>query len=258
MAPKRKPEPTPAAIVYHEPKVMAEIGCNHMGQLEIAKELLTLAKNCGCEYGKFQKRCPKELLTPAQYAAPHPNSHNSYGDTYGAHREFLELTVDQHRELKEHCDTIGLGYSCSVWDMTSAKEIVSLKPDLIKVGSPSNQHWEMMKILRDEYEGDVHVSTGMTTKEEIEKIVTFWEEGKGDAKNRLVLYNCTSGYPVPWEDVCLLELRELHMKYVDRVKHLGFSGIHTPRTRHTVTTQQTHASRRLFLYPYSLHLLLIS
>ena len=57
-----------------------------------------------------------------------------------------------------------------MWDTTSAKEIVSLKPDLIKVGSPSNQHWEMMKILRDEYEGDVHVSTGMTTKEEIEKI----------------------------------------------------------------------------------------
>ena len=88
-------------IVYHEPKVMAEIGCNHMGQLEIAKELLTLAKECGCEYGKFQKRCPKELLTAEQYAAPHPNPRNSYGDTYGAHREYLELTVDQHRELKK-------------------------------------------------------------------------------------------------------------------------------------------------------------
>ena len=81
----------------------------------------------------------------------------------------------------------------------------------------------MMKILRDEY-GRVHVSTGMTTKEEIEKIVTFWEEGKGDAKNRLVLYNCTSGYPVPWEDVWLLS--EELQKYVDRVKHLGFSGEH--------------------------------
>ena len=62
-----------------------------------------------------------------------------------------------------------------------------------QVGSPSNQHWEMQTVLRDEYEGDVHISTGMTTKEEIEKIVTFWEEGKGDAKNRLILYNCTSG-----------------------------------------------------------------
>jgi len=213
-------------IVYHEPKIMAEIGCNHMGQMDIAKELLTLAKQCGCEYGKFQKRNPKELLTPEQYAAPHPNPRNSYGDTYGAHREFLELTVEQHRELKEHCDEIGLGYSCSVWDVTSAKEIVSLKPDLIKVGSPSNQHWEMMTILRDQYEGDVHISTGMTTKEEIEKIVTFWETGKGDAKNRLVLYNCTSGYPVPFEDVCMLELRELYNKYAGRVKHLGFSGHH--------------------------------
>merc|ERR1719353_2033201 len=84
----------------------------------------------------------------------------------------------------------------------------------------------MQKVLRDEYEGDVHISTGVTTKEEIENIVIFWEEGKGDAKNRLILYNCTSGYPVPFEDVCLLELRELYAKYKDRVKYLGFSGHH--------------------------------
>ncbi|KAL1525433.1 hypothetical protein AB1Y20_020291 [Prymnesium parvum] len=225
-AKKQKVDAAPAPIVYHEPKVMAEIGCNHMGNLEIAKELLTLAKQAGAEYGKFQKRNPKELLTVEQYAAPHPNPRNSYGDTYGAHREFLEFTIEQHAELKKHCEKIGLGYSCSVWDMTSAKEIASINPDLIKVGSPSNQHWEMQKILRDEYSGDVHISTGMTTKEEIEKIVQFWEEGKGDAKNRLVLYNCTSGYPVPFEDVCLLELRDLHALYAERVKHLGFSGHH--------------------------------
>merc|ERR550537_2014700 len=158
---KAKVEETPLVpIAYHEPKVMAEIGCNHKGEIEIAKELLTLAKKCGADVGKFQKRCPKELLTPEQYAAPHPNPRNSYGDTYGAHREFLELSVEQHAELKKHCDEIGLGYSCSVWDMTSAKGIVSINPDLIKVGSPSNQHWEMQKVLRDEYSGDVPISTG--------------------------------------------------------------------------------------------------
>ena len=85
------------------------------------------------------------------------------------------------------CKAIGLEYSCSVWDVTSAKEIVTLNPVLIKVGSPSNQHWEMQRVLRDEYTGEVHISTGMTTKEEVEKIVTFWEAGKGDAKNRVVL-----------------------------------------------------------------------
>merc|ERR1712087_502390 len=74
---------------------------------------------------------------------------------------------------------IGLEYSCSVWDTTSAKEIASLNPILIKVGSPSNQHWELQKVLRDEYEGEVHISTGMTTKDEIEQIVSFWEEGQG-------------------------------------------------------------------------------
>merc|ERR1712125_142437 len=166
-----------------------------------------------------------ELLTKEQYEAPHPNPNNSYGSTYGAHREFLELNVDDHRELQKHCEKIGLTYSCSVWDTTSAREIASLNPKLIKVGSPSNQHWEMQKVLRDEYTGDVHISTGMTTKEEIEKIVKFWEEGKGNAKNRVVLYNCTSGYPVPFEDVCLLEIRTLVQKY-SRVKSIGFPGHH--------------------------------
>jgi N-acetylneuraminate synthase len=81
-------------------------------------------------------------------------------------------------------------------------------------------------VLRDEYDGDVHISTGMTTLDEIEKIVCFWEEGNGRAKDRLVLYNCTSGYPVPFDNVCLLELRELHDKYVHRVQAIGFSGHH--------------------------------
>merc|ERR1739845_276433 len=94
------------------------------------------------------------------------------------------------------------------------------------VGSPSNQHWELQKVLRDEYTGDVHISTGMTTKEEIDKIVTFWEQGKGRARERLVLYNCTSGYPVPFEDVCLLDIRLLQQKYAHRVKAIGFSGHH--------------------------------
>merc|ERR1711972_1162979 len=214
------------SMQYRQPKVIAEIGCNHKGEKETAKELLTLAKQSGATVGKFQKRTPKELLTPAQYDAPHPNPKNSFGATYGEHREFLELSIEDHRELQEHCKAIGLEYSCSVWDVTAAKEIVSLNPVLIKVGSPSNQHWEMQRVLRDEYTGEVHISTGMTTKEEIDKIVKFWEEGKGNAKERVVLYNCTSGYPVPFEDVCLLDIKILKEKYGHRVKAIGFSGHH--------------------------------
>lgn len=223
---KREAEAPAFKVVYRKPKVMAEIGCNHKGEIEVAKELLTLAKNSGADVGKFQKRNPKELLTKEQYEAPHPNMQHAYGSSYGEHREKLELTVDDHRELQKHCEEIGLEYSCSVWDTTSAKDIVSLNPKLIKVGSPSNQHWEMQEFLREHYTGDVHISTGMTTQEEIEKIVSFWEKGKGDAKNRVVLYNCTSGYPVPFEDVCMLEIRTLQEKFGHRVKALGFSGHH--------------------------------
>merc|ERR1719454_1312875 len=211
---------------YPVPKVIAEIGCNHKGEIGIAKELLTLAKEAGADVGKFQKRNPKELLTEEQYNAPHPNPNNSFGSTYGEHREFLELNIDDHRELQAHCQKIGLEYSCSVWDTTAAKDIISLNPKLIKVGSPSNTHWEMQMVLREEYDGEIHISTGMSTKEEIEKIVSFWEEGKGRAKDRVVLYNCTSGYPVPFEDVCLLDIRLLQQKYAHRVKSIGFSGHH--------------------------------
>merc|ERR1712139_637444 len=70
------------------------------------------------------------------------------------------------------------------------------------------------------------MGTGMTTKSEVEKIVAFWEEGKGDAKNRVVLYSCTSGYPVPFKDVCLLEIQTLVELYHHRVKAIGFSGHH--------------------------------
>ena len=126
--------------------MIAEIGCNHKGEIEIAKQLLRVAAESGVEVAKFQKRNNKELLAKEQYNAPHPNPINSYGDTYGEHREFLEFNVNQHKELKEYTERLGLVYSTSVWDTTSAKEIVTLNPELIKVPSACNNHFEMLKV----------------------------------------------------------------------------------------------------------------
>ena len=210
--------------MYKIPKVIAEIGCNHKGEMEIAKQLLKVAANSGVEVAKFQKRTNKELLTEEQYNAPHPNPINSYGDTYGAHREFLEFDVNQHIELKEYAESLGLMYSTSVWDTTSAKQIASINPELIKVPSACNNHFEMLKVLRDEYEGEVHISFGMTTKDEEEEIVSLFEET--NQGNRLVLYSCTSGYPVPFEDICMLEVVRIKERFAGRVKAIGFSGHH--------------------------------
>ena len=211
--------------MYNKPFVIAEAGCNHMGDMEIAHELInTAAIFCKADAIKFQKRCPKELLTPEQYNAPHPNPANSYGDTYGAHREFLEFTVEQHAQLKKWCEEVGIIYATSVWDMTSAKEIASLKPVFIKIPSACNTHFEMLEWLCKNYEGEIQLSFGMTNHEEEEQIVRLFE--KNDRAKDLVLFNCTSGYPVPFKDVCLLEIKRMREQYEQRVKAIGFSGHH--------------------------------
>lgn len=205
--------------------LIAEIGCNHKGDIEIAKELIRVAKTyCKADIVKFQKRNNRELLTEEQYNAPHPNPVNSYGESYGKHREFLEFSLEQNKELKKFCESIDITWSTSTWDLTSAKEISSLNPKLIKIPSACNNNFEMLDYLCKNYNGEIHVSTGMTTKKEIEEIVKFFENN--NRNNDLVLYNCTSGYPVPFEDVCLLEIKNLRELYLDRVKDIGFSGHH--------------------------------
>ena len=209
---------------YKEPKIISEIGCNHKGEMEIAFELIQMSKNAGADVAKFQKRDPRELLTEEQYNTPHPNPANAYGNTYGEHREFLEFDQNQHAQLLEFCNKIGIEYSTSVWDSKSANEIMELKPNFIKVPSACNNNFEMLAILRDKFKGDVHLSFGMTTHAEEDKIVEFFEE-KEEA-NRLVVYSCTSGYPVPFKDICLLEIVRLKEKFEKRVKDIGFSGHH--------------------------------
>lgn len=207
------------------PKIVAEIGCNHKGDMNIAREMIMTAANyCKVDVVKFQKRCNRELLTPEEYNAPHPFPENSYGNTYGAHREYLEFTLDQHRQLQEWCNEFGVEYSTSVWDVTSAREITTLQPKLIKIPSACNLNKPMLQYLCDHFGGEIHVSFGMTTKEEEEEIVSFFEQN-GRAKD-VVLYNCTSGYPVPFEDICLLELVRMRQQYAQRVKAIGFSGHH--------------------------------
>ncbi|WP_400076767.1 N-acetylneuraminate synthase family protein [Winogradskyella sp. R77965] len=207
------------------PYVIAEIGCNHKGDINIAKELIKMAKIfCNVDAVKLQKRNNRELLTEEQYNAPHPNPVNSYGDTYGAHREFLEFDVDQNRELMNYCNELGITFSTSVWDLTSAKEMTSLNPVFLKIPSACNNNYEMLEWLALNYKGEIHVSTGMTYLDEIEQIVSLFE--KHNRAKDVIIYNCTSGYPVPFKDVCLLEILKLKEKYERRVKAIGFSGHH--------------------------------
>lgn len=207
------------------PKIVAEIGCNHKGDMATARGMIESAAGfCRADVAKFQKRNNRLLLTPEQYGAPHPNPAHAYGDSYGAHRERLEFSLDQHRELQEICIQNNIEYCSSVWDAVSAREIASLAPRIIKVPSAINLNRAVLDILAKEFGGEIHLSLGMTTRAEEDEIVSFFEQcGRaGD----LVLYACTSGYPVDFNDICLLEISRLRKKFGHLVRNIGFSGHH--------------------------------
>ena len=84
--------------------------------------------------------------------------------------------------------------------------------------------FDIHDFLASNYDGEIHISLGMTKRSEIDKIIDFYVDNKRE--NDLVIYSCTSGYPVPFEDVCLLEIKNLIEKYSSKVKKIGFSGHH--------------------------------
>lgn len=211
-------------MVMDRVRLIAEVGCNHQGNFVLAKKMIDELSELSYrpDVVKFQKRTPKLILSESKYNTPHPDKENAFGPTYGLHKEFLEFSTEQHAELKKYCENKGFEYSCSVFDSESAKNILSLSPKMIKISSANNNDLELLKYIDENFDGEIHISLGMTTKAEEEKI---FETIKNNRKN-LILYACTSAYPVFDNDLCLLEIQRLKDRYGKEIKAIGFSGHH--------------------------------
>ncbi len=205
-------------------QLIAEACCNHMGRVDLAHAMIEAACACGVRHIKFQKRCPRECLPGDRYKTPHPYPENAFGTTYGAHREFLELPVHVHRKLITHARALGMEYGCSVWDLTSAKEISGLRPGWIKLPSACNNHWPMINWLLENYQGQIHISLGMTEPYEEEMLVEALR--KTGRFQDVILMACTSGYPVMPEETFLLEIPRLIGAYGKEAAGIGYSGHH--------------------------------
>ena len=96
--------------MFSDPFIIAEIGHNHMGQVDVCKDLFREAARCGVNAVKLQKRYNRSLYTKTFFDLPYVNS-NSYGATYGLHREALEFGMPEYVELKAYAESLGLIFS---------------------------------------------------------------------------------------------------------------------------------------------------
>ncbi|RKY37650.1 MAG: N-acetylneuraminate synthase [Candidatus Omnitrophota bacterium] len=181
--------------------------------------MMDVASYCGVDAVKLQKRDVKSYLSLEQYNRIYDNP-NSFGLTYGEHREYLELNLEEHIELKEYASSLGIDYFVSVWDAESVKQMLDLDIDILKIPSACITDSKLLSALKDA-KVPVMASVGMSTIEEIDFLVN-----ELSAIEDLYLFQCTSTYPCSFDNLNLSVIGMLKKRYQDKVKGIGFSGHH--------------------------------
>lgn len=191
-------------------KIIAEIGINHNGSIDIAKQLILIAKAAGCDYVKFQKRNP-ELCVPENQK--NVIKQTPWGEmTYLEYKKKLEFDMNQYMELFQYSNTIGIKMFASVWDLESADDM-TLISDVCKIPSALITDYALLERARQKYRTLI-ISTGMSTEDEVQNAYVF---GKPD-----VMMHTNSTYPAPVEE---LNLRYLHrMRDIFPNVAIGYSG----------------------------------
>lgn len=187
--------------------IIAEIGQNHNGEIKLAKKLIDMASDCGANAVKFQKRDIASELTKAAYEKPYDNP-NSFGKTYGEHREFLELNEAQHLELKEYAEAKGITYFCTPCDVPSVEMLERIDCPFYKVASRDLTNIPLLERLGHTGK-PVIISTGMASMEDIDAAIKALNYGK----DKLMILQCTSQYPCALENVNLKAMDTLKEKY---------------------------------------------
>ena len=154
---------------YKKPILIAEVGCNHKGDLNIAKKFIEVGKNfCDLKYIKIQKEIQNLSLQKKNIINLIQFKKTLMGQHMGNIESFSNLVQINIQILYDNCKLNGLIYSSSVWDLNSAKNIVNLNPEFIKIGSATNLNFEVLDFLCSNFTGKIHLSLGMTTQSEEE------------------------------------------------------------------------------------------
>ena len=191
--------------------VIAEIGHNHQGSVERAEELFALAKHCGVDAVKLQKRDNRRLFTRALYDSPYDNE-NSFGATYGEHREALELDRDAYAELQACARELGLVFFATAFDEASADLLEELDLPAYKIASGDLRNTPLLRHVAS-FGKPLIVSTGGATLEDVDRAV----ETVTAINPQLCLLQCTAAYPAAVEELELGVITTYRERYPELV-----------------------------------------
>ena len=191
--------------------IVAEIGINHNGSLDTAKELIDVAVSSGCNAVKFQKRTVEVVYSKEELSRPRENP---FGKTNGDLKKGLELGLDEYSTINKYCAEKGIAWFASCWDEKSVDFIEQFNPPCYKVASASLTDDNLLKYHR-KFRKPVILSTGMSSMQEIEHAISVL-----GSENLIVLHS-TSTYPAKLEELNLKMITTLKKKFPVPI---GYSG----------------------------------
>ena len=193
--------------------IIAEIGINHNGDVEVAKQLSDVAKDAGADAVKFQKRTIDLVYSKEILDSPRESP---WGTTQRAQKEGLEFGLDEYKEIDAYCEKKGIEWFASAWDLESKKFLRQFDLKYNKVASVMIVYEDLLKEVASEKK-HTFISMGMTTVDQIDRAVEIF---KGMNCPFELMY-CVSTYPMDDEDANLNCIKRLHNRYKCNV---GYSG----------------------------------
>ena len=196
--------------------IIAEIGINHQGDVEIAKELIQKASEAGADAVKFQKRSVKRILTKEGLDAPYENP-NSFGKTYGEHKKALELSESDYAELFAFAKAHNVSFIASGWDEESIDFLDDLGVAFYKMASADLTNFPLLEHTAKKNKPMI-LSTGMSDLDTVKKAYELVSK----YNNQIAILQCTSTYPTSYEEIHLNVIRSYQKLFPDVVT--GYSG----------------------------------
>jgi len=195
--------------------IISEIGINHNGDMNIAKELIRKSKESGCNAVKFQKRDIDSVYTPEELSS---HRESPWGTTFREQKEGIEFSIEQYKEIENYCNEIGIDFIVSCWDEVSLDLVESnLNVKYHKIASALLTDKSFLEKLNATGK-PIIVSTGMSNEEEIEAALNI-------LNNVEYVLACTSTYPTKEEEMNLRYITTLSQKYPQY--KIGFSNHHS-------------------------------